>query len=60
MQATAVKIVKEERVSVEEAEKYVTELLDSQETSSKQTFDQLRRLQRDLQGLPPLTTSSVQ
>lgn len=50
------KIMKTQTVSADEAEKQLTEMLDTQTAPQAQTNDQLRRLQRALQGLPPLST----
>lgn len=58
MQATSVKIVETQTVTANEAEAELSAMLKN-ENIQKQVADQLKRLQRDFQGLPPLAAENI-
>lgn len=56
---TALRVIESTPLSNREAEQIITQCLESSEMGSGSTGAQLRRVQRDLRGLPPLLTNST-
>lgn len=58
-EVTALRVTESTSLSNREAEQIITQCLESSDMGTGSTGAQLRRVQRDLRGLPPLLTNST-